>query len=174
MKNVTPGHPDADATTANDAHLPPEAVQRLRRLRRVAWVLDRVIPIGGGRRVGIDPLIGLIPGAGDWIATLLSVYILYEAARLGLPVSVLARIAFNIALEGIIGTVPVAGDLFDFIFQANMRNLRLVERYYRPDLRPRSFAHIWLAIGAFTFALLAFLGIAFYAMIKVLWMLFSG
>lgn len=178
MKNVTPGHPD---TAEDDGRWRPpqgvplssEAEQRMRRLHRVAWVLDRLIPIGGGRRVGVDPIIGLIPGAGDWIATLLSVYILYEAARLGLPAGILGRIALNIALEGIVGTIPVAGDLFDFIFQANMRNLRLVEQHYRPDLKPRSFTRIWIALGIFVFALFFLVGLAIYGMIAFLVSLFS-
>jgi hypothetical protein len=146
---------------------------RLKRLRGLAWVLDRSISIGGGRRIGIDPLIGLIPGAGDWIGAVLSLYVLSEAARMGLPVAVLARIAGNIAIEALVGAIPLAGDLFDFVWQANMRNLQLVEKHYQPTLRPRSFRSIWLALGVFAAVILTFIGLAVYGLVKLTIALFS-
>lgn len=152
---------------------PSDQAVRLNRLRRLAWVLDRSIPIGGGHRVGIDPIIGLLPGAGDWIAAVLSLYVLYEAARMGLPLAVLGRIAANIAIEALVGMVPIAGDLFDFVWQANMRNLQLVERHYRPTLRPRSFRSIWLALGIFAVVLLTIMALALYGLVKLLLALFS-
>lgn len=163
---------DLPAHDPTDVESPGQAA-RLQRLRHLAWVLDRSIPIGGGRRIGIDPLIGLLPGAGDWIGAVLSLYVLYEAARMGLPVAVLTRIAGNIAIEALVGAIPLAGDLFDFVWQANMRNLQLVERHYRPTLRPRSFRSIWLALGIFAAVLLTFIGLAVYAVVKLVIALFS-
>ena len=139
------------------ASLPPEAEKRLKRLRALAWFLDRSIPVGPWR-VGLDPIIGLLPGAGDWIAAGLSVYVLYEGARLGLPASVLTRMAGNILVEAIVGTIPVAGDMFDFAWQANMRNVRLVEEHYRASLPPRTgrkVGFIVLAFALLVFALIA-------------------
>lgn len=147
----------------DDGAQPKDAPKRLARLRRLAWILDRSIPAGKERRFGIDPIIGLIPGVGDWITSLLSLYVLYEAARLGLPSRVLARMAANIGIEALVGSVPVAGDVFDFVFQANARNMRLVDRHYRSDLKPRPIgrlvllivvAAVLLTIGTLTIAFL--------------------
>ena len=102
------------------------------RLKRLAWLLDSSIPLPGGYRIGLDGLIGLVPGLGDVVAALLSSYIVVEAARLRVPASVLLRMGLNVALELIIGAVPVAGDLFDLAFKANERNVRLLEASLGP------------------------------------------
>lgn len=142
------------------------------RMRRAAWLLDRSIPLGRRYRIGLDPLIGLIPGAGDWIGALLSLYFIYEAARLGLPLKLLARMGANVALESFIGMVPFIGDLFDFVWQANVRNLRLVEHHYRPTLAPRSLQSVWLALTVFSFVLLTLLAAAMYGLIHFIVSLF--
>lgn len=110
---------------------PRQAAVRAR-LKRLAWLLDSAIPLPGGYRIGLDGLIGLVPGLGDVVAALLSSYIVVEAARLRVPASVLLRMGLNVALELIIGAVPVAGDLFDFAFKANERNVRLLEASLGP------------------------------------------
>jgi predicted aconitase with swiveling domain len=97
------------------------------RLRRLAWLLDSSIRIPGTRwTVGIDALIGLVPVLGDAAGVILSSYILYEAARMGAAKGVLARMALNIAIEGLVGSIPLLGDLFDAGFKANQRNIRLL------------------------------------------------
>lgn len=112
---------------------PPQHQAAVRaRLKRLAWLLDSAIPLPGGYRIGLDGLIGLVPGLGDVVAALLSSYIVVEAARLRVPASVLLRMGLNVALELIIGAVPVAGDLFDFAFKANERNVRLLEASLGP------------------------------------------
>jgi hypothetical protein len=154
---------------------PPAAAkteERLRRLRALAWLLDRSIPIGGGWRIGLDPILGLLPGLGDWIGALLSFYFLYEGGRLGLPTSVLARMGGNILVEALIGVVPLAGDLFDFAWQANVRNLALIERHYRPALKPRSLRNLWFALAAMCFALLAMIAGLALLTAKIISMLF--
>lgn len=130
------GVTDAEFELVSD--LSPEAATRLRRLRWLAWLMDRSIPIGGGRRIGLDPIIGLIPGLGDWLGAAISTVVIYEAVRLGLPVSVLARMLLNIGVEAAVGAVPLLGDVFDAAWQANQRNLRLIERHYDATLPPRS------------------------------------
>lgn len=164
-----------DQTSSGEAYAIPksEPHRRILRLRRFAWFLDRSIPVGGNYRIGIDPLLGLIPGAGDWIGALLSIYFLYEATRLGISFPVLTRMAGNIVIESFIGTVPFLGDFFDFVWQANVRNVRLIEENYRPDLTPRSLRRVWLALAAFALVLLGSLGVVFYAAIKLLSALFS-
>jgi len=96
-------------------------------LRRLAWLLDSSIRLPGGFRIGLDGIIGLVPGVGDLVAGVLSFYIVFAGVRLGMPVSVIARMILNVLLELVVGAVPVLGDLFDFIFKANERNIRLIE-----------------------------------------------
>ncbi len=99
-------------------------------IERLAELLDDRfrMPLTGWR-FGLDGLIGLIPGAGDLITAALSVYIIYRARRLGVPLRIRARMAANVALDLFLGAAPVAGDLFDFAWKANRRNLRLIEEH---------------------------------------------
>lgn len=116
--------------TVIPAGTPLPDADRLRRLRGIAWLLDNSIALPGGYRIGIDAVIGLVPGIGDAIGALLSAYILNEARSLGAPRSVLMRMTGNIVIETVIGSIPLAGDLFDAAFKANMRNIALLERYH--------------------------------------------
>ena len=103
------------------------SIQRLRKLSRL---LDNAIAIPGTKfRIGLDPLIGLIPGAGDFIGTALSAYIVIEAARLGLPKQTLGKMVYNIVLESVVGAVPIVGDWFDFAWKANVKNIELLESH---------------------------------------------
>lgn len=102
----------------------------LDRLGRLAWLLDSAFVLPGTRfRFGIDALIGLIPGLGDALGVVISCYIIREAARAGVPVSVLMRMALNVAVEGIVGLIPLAGDIFDAAWKANQRNVALLEAH---------------------------------------------
>jgi hypothetical protein len=104
--------------------------QRIARLDAVAKLLDVAFILPGTNiRYGIDGLIGLIPVVGDLIATALSLWLVREARALGAPWHVTARMLGNVAVQGVIGTVPVAGDAFDVLFRANMRNARLLRRW---------------------------------------------
>lgn len=103
---------------------------RLQRLRQMAWMLDNSIPLPGGFRIGLDAIIGLIPGIGDAIGALFSAFILNEARQLGAPRSVLLRMSGNVLIETIIGAIPFIGDLFDMGFKANMRNIALLEQHH--------------------------------------------
>jgi hypothetical protein len=98
-------------------------------------VLDASIRVPGTSfRFGLDPVIGLIPGLGDAIGTVLSGYIVVEATRLGASLSVLFRMLSNIAIEAIVGLIPGVGDAFDVFWKSNTRNLRLLERHLEdPD-----------------------------------------
>ncbi|MBE0597852.1 MAG: DUF4112 domain-containing protein [Desulfuromonadales bacterium] len=109
--------------------------QDRQRLERLAWLLDSSIYIPGlGVRIGLDGLIGLFPGVGDTLGAVASSWIISEAARLGAPRSVLLKMAFNVAVDAIFGAIPVVGDLFDFAWKANLRNVRLLGEYLE---RPR-------------------------------------
>lgn len=99
---------------------------RARRIDGLAQWLDRSIALPfTRRRIGMDGVIGLIPGVGDALAGCLSAYIIVEAARSGARKRVLARMAANTLIDTTLGAVPLVGDLFDFAFRANLRNARL-------------------------------------------------
>lgn len=145
----------------------PDAALRFRRLRGLSWLLDRSIPIGKWR-IGLDPILGLLPGAGDWIGALLSFYVLYEGARLGMPGSVLMRMAGNILVETIIGAIPFVGDLFDFVWQANTRNMALIEQNYRPELRARPMRRVGAVLFIFLALVLALIAGLFFFVFKLI------
>lgn len=123
----------------------------LERLRRLGNLLDNSIRVPGTNfRFGLDTIIGLVPGVGDLAGGALSLYIVVEAARLGVPRPLLARMGYNVAVDALVGAVPILGDLFDAGFKANLRNLALVQQHVdRPLTAGRSsrrFAVI-LAVG---------------------------
>ena len=100
------------------------------RIRWLAVLLDDLIEIPGtGRRIGLGPIVGLIPWAGDLIAAGPGAWLILEAARFHLPTSVLLRMVLNLLVDLVVGLVPVLGDLFDFGFKSNLRNLELFRRY---------------------------------------------
>lgn len=99
----------------------------LRRLEGLAGLLDDRFSIGGVR-FGLDGLLGLAPGVGDAAAGLIAAYIVLEAWRLGASGSTLAQMALNVAIDLAIGSIPIAGDLFDVAWKANRRNLALLRR----------------------------------------------
>jgi hypothetical protein len=108
----------------------PDAASGSRDAELLAWLLDESIPIPGtGRRIGVDAIIGLVPGLGDVTSGALSVLIIARAAQARVPRIVLARMLLNLGLDLTIGAVPVLGDAFDLFWKANSRNVRLLRRY---------------------------------------------
>ena len=107
--------------------LGPEEEIALHRVARLAyWLDDRFRIPGTRRRIGVDGLVGLIPGIGDTATALLASYIVLEAWRLRAPTNVIARMLANLGIDFVIGLVPVAGDVADFAWKANRRNARLL------------------------------------------------
>ena len=101
-----------------------------RRLERLATALDSAFVVPGlGVRFGADSILGLVPGVGDAISLGLSGWLILEAKRLGAPPAMLARMAANLAVDAVVGSVPVAGDVFDVFFKANRRNMALLRRH---------------------------------------------
>jgi hypothetical protein len=99
-------------------------------MEALAWLLDNSIPIPGtGRRIGIDAIIGLVPGLGDVVSGGLGILVVARGVQLGLPGVVVARMLVNVALDFVIGSIPIIGDAFDLWFKANQRNVGLVRRY---------------------------------------------
>lgn len=98
-----------------------------RRLAVLARLMDNAFKLPGlGVRIGLDPLLGLVPGAGDVLTALISLYIVYEGVRFGATRGQVARMLANIAIDLVIGAVPILGDVFDIAFKANTRNLAIL------------------------------------------------
>jgi hypothetical protein len=101
-----------------------------RRISRVTKVLDELITVPGtSTKVGLDPVIGLIPIVGDAVAALVGGWVILEASRFGVPRIVLARMVLNLTVDLAIGAIPLLGDLYDVVFHSNSRNLELFRRH---------------------------------------------
>ena len=112
----------------------PTRADALARVALVARLMDNAFLIPGlNRRVGLDAVIGFIPGVGDAASAALASYIIWEARQLGLPRWKIARMIGNVAVDTAIGAIPFAGDVFDVFFKANMRNLRIIHDHLGRD-----------------------------------------
>ena len=130
-------------------------------------LLDTAIRIPGTPiRIGLDPILGLIPGIGDALASLIGSYILFLGSRLQVPKIVLVRMGLNMVLNGVIGLIPVVGDLFSVWFHSNARNAHLLRRYSSTVRQPDTASHWIFVIGVLLIALTAVGG----AMIGFLWL----
>jgi hypothetical protein len=110
--------------------------QRIARLDALVNLFDTALIVPGTNiRFGLDALIGLFPGIGDLITTATSLYIVHEARQLGAPKHLILRMIGNIALDGIVGAVPVLGDAFDVLFRANRRNMALLRNHLESQRR---------------------------------------
>lgn len=98
-------------------------------VERLSWFLDESITLPGGYKIGLDGFIGLIPGIGDFIGGALSSVIIYKAHQLGVPRMILGRMIINMMIDTVLGAIPLAGDIFDFVWKANKRNVALLNDY---------------------------------------------
>jgi hypothetical protein len=106
--------------------------QRLKRIDTIATLLDSALVVPGTNiRFGLDAVVGLVPGIGDLVTSLVSLYIVHEARQLGAPAHLLVRMVANIAIDGIVGSAPIAGDIFDVMWRANRRNMTLLYDHLR-------------------------------------------
>ncbi|MEO8650740.1 MAG: DUF4112 domain-containing protein [Hyphomicrobiaceae bacterium] len=104
--------------------------QALRRLEALAKLMDSAFVVPGTDvRFGLDGVIGLVPGIGDVVAGLVSSYLIWEARRLGVSKWILGRMMANTLLDTTIGAIPLAGDIFDVMFRANIKNMALLRRH---------------------------------------------
>lgn len=133
----------------------------LEQLRRFAWILDSQFRIPGTNfRFGVDALVGLIPGFGDFAGAIASTVFLVQGLRMGAPRAVMGRMLANVILETLVGVIPGVGDLFDATFKANQRNLRLLERLVaEPERTHRASRKILLWIGIGMLVLLLAIGV---------------
>jgi hypothetical protein len=136
-------------------------------LDRLTFLLDQAIRVPGTNfRFGLDPIISLLlPAFGDSIAALMSVYIVIVSVRYGLPKGVIARMVFNIGADFLIGSVPLFGDLFDFAWKANKKNMQLLNRHALGEGRSKwsDWGWLFLLIGSLGLVVIGLLAVLIYA-----------
>lgn len=155
---------------------PESHLQTLQHLRQLSRLLDSAIGIPGTRfRFGLDPVLGLIPGGGDTVGAVLSVYIVFRAAQMGVPSESLRKMVTNVLLESMVGTVPLVGDFFDASWKANVRNVQLLEDHLgSPEpQRGANIGFIVLALSALILVVVL-LGIATFTIAQFVLNLASG
>jgi hypothetical protein len=139
---VTRTHDSARAPSSEPELLIHDEEERLiRSLRALARLMDDQFEIPGTRwRVGLDGLIGLVPGVGDVVSAAISLWILNQARRLGASRWTLARMGWNVLVDAGVGAIPLVGDAFDVVWKSNRRNLALLEKHLavrRSQRRPQ-------------------------------------
>ena len=118
-------------------------LKNLKRIRRIATLLDSAIGIPGTKwRIGLDPILGLIPGGGDLITAGISAYIIYLASHFGLEKKQIGKMVKNVVLETILGSFPLIGDIFDAYFKANLRNLEILENHIEQSHKTFSYSSV--------------------------------
>lgn len=113
-----------ELSLGTDPHSVRQRVEMMERLLERSFVIP-----GINRPVGLDAVVGLVPVIGDFVTAAMGVYIIWEARNLGLPKWKLARMTGNLLFDTAVGAVPLAGDLFDFLFRSNTRNLKIVRKH---------------------------------------------
>jgi hypothetical protein len=135
--------------------------------------MDEAFVLPGTKiRLGLDALLGLIPGIGDVIAAVMSSWIIAGALRHRVPARIIARMVLNVAIDLVFGAVPLAGDVFDFLFEENMMNMRLLEKHRDRRRPPRSASQIALVLGAIVaFLVLLAISLVVGVIVLVLWLI---
>ena len=155
----------------------PEQTEGLRFARFLADLLDQRFTIPGTSiRIGLDPIISLIPGVGDLLANLTGSLILLVAAQLGVPKIVIARMGANVALNTLIGAIPIFGDILSIWFRSNVRNVELLQQYLGRPTKRAAFTDWLLVIGLviLLIALLAFIVLLSVWLTRQLWSVLQG
>jgi hypothetical protein len=119
----------------------------------VSQLLDSAFEVPGtSYRIGLDPIIGLVPWVGDLVSPLFAIALLWQAREMALPRAVQLRMVINVGIDALVGAIPVAGDLFDFAWKANDKNMALLERH--AGTRRRASVGDWLFVAGVVMALL--------------------
>jgi hypothetical protein len=145
--------------------------------RRLADLLDRAFPVrGSSARFGLDPLIGLIPGIGDAISAGLGSIIVMQAVRLNAPRPLVLRMTANLAVNAVVGAIPVLGDIFSFLFRSNLRNYALLRAWHSGEKSyPQHIPPYWLAAGCMGLIVAAAaVGALLIWVVSALWKALSG
>jgi hypothetical protein len=160
-----------------DAEVPPTRrdIQNQRLARLLSFWTDSVFEIPGlGWRFGLDPLVGLVPIVGDLASTAVSFYILSLAAHFGVSRGTLLRMTLNVGIDYVLGSIPLIGNVFDFAWKANQRNMVLLERALAAPAHERRRQTIvdWFIIGGMMAVLVAaFVGSISFAILLAKWVL---
>ncbi len=164
----------ADKIHIPDVIEPDEKLPRdLVALRRFAYLMDQAFAIPGTKaRAGLDAVLGLIPGVGDFVGAIMSTWIIAGALRHRVRPFVILRMILNVAVDLSFGAIPLAGDVFDFLFEVNMKNMHLLERHRDRTRPPRRGGEIALIVGLII-AFLVLLAIALAVMViaLVIWLI---
>src|SRR6185312_932019 len=143
-------------------------------LEHLASLLDDVFRVPGTNlRFGLDPLIGLIPGLGDFVTGAMSFLIIYGAWQRGLPRVTMARMFTNIAVDSLLGIIPVAGDAFDVAWKSNRMNYNLLMRA-KGGIKPSHSVRDWLFLGALALGMVALIVLPFLAFVYLLRWIMHG
>ena len=143
---------------------------KVNRLRRLSHLLDNAIPVPGtSYRIGLDPILGLLPGGGDTVTGAMGAYIIIEAARMGLPRKVIWEMVGNIIFDSVVGVVPVLGDLFDVTWKANVRNIQLLEKHLQLTPENRK-SDLLFVIGLTLLLIVIVLGFASLTVFLISWL----
>lgn len=154
MQSMPQGKPHIPEVIEPDEKLTPDLIA----LRRFSRLLDEAVRVPGtNRRVGLDAGLGLIPGVGDVVSGLLSTWIIIGALRHRVPMRKIFRMIGNVLFDLVLGAVPVVGDIFDFVFEQNMMNMKILMQYRDRKLPPRSTAEV---AAAATFVVIIIVGFA--------------
>jgi hypothetical protein len=164
---------------ATEGMLSGDAESRVRRVRVLARLLDNSIPIPGTPwKLGLDPIIGLIPGIGDLVGAVLSGYIVLEAVRAEVPTLTLVRMLVNVGVDTLLGAVPALGDVFDAAWKSNTMNVGLLERHLSTTSGAPQKRHNLLGVTAIAVILLVLIlgaGLALGIFVaRLLWGLTTG
>jgi len=136
-------------TKAISPYIMPAAVDpRIADVEGLARWLDYAFVLPGGFRFGFAGIVGLVPGLGDVVDALVSLYIVGRAIQLGIPRVAITRMLMNVGIEALAGSVPFIGDLFDVVFKANKRNYLLLQSHLSQPRRQRAGDWIFVIVLA--------------------------
>lgn len=155
---------------------PDTKAATLKRLRQLSRLMDNLITVPGTKvGVGLDPIIGLLPIGGDVLGVILSSYIIVEAAKLGVSRATLGKMIFNLIIDGLVGAIPMLGDLFDFAWKANILNIQLLEDHLKSPHQSKK-ADKWfiLALVAGLLLIAIVLVVLPIIVIRLLWQALTG
>jgi hypothetical protein len=146
------------------------ASEKIQHLRRLAFLLDNSIPIPGTQfRFGLDPILGLLgiaAGSGDVMGGVVGAYIISQAAQMGVPSGVVWQMVGNILMDSLVGLVPGLGDLLDFTWKANTRNINLLDQHFQPSSTSKK-GHPLFVFGITLLTVLIVIGCAFLTLLLI-------
>lgn len=144
--------------------------------RSLARLLDTAVGVPGTPlRIGLDAVLGLVPGAGDMVAAALSGYIVLVAVRSGTPPAIVLRMLANIGIDTLVGSVPVLGDLFDVAYKSNIKNVELMERYAdQPAVVEARTRRLGILVVIVIALLMVGIGLLSVLAIRMVWRAMSG